>query len=79
MRNAADALPSKSCALALIVLIHRSERGARRLRQAAAAGDALLLHEQLFDRRHRRHFGLELGQLIAQQIETRFAVLGGGV
>ena len=60
-----------------VILVDRSERQPRRFREAAASGDALLLDEDLLDRRHRRHFGLQFGELIAQQIETCFAVLRG--
>ena len=52
--------------------------GASRCRQSAAAGDALLIDEELFDRGHRGDLGLEFGELIAQQIEARVAILGGG-
>ena len=76
-RNAVRAFASKIVRIGAVILVDGGERGPRRFREAAAPGDALLLHEQLFDRRHRGHFGLQLGELIAQQVETRFAVLRG--
>ncbi len=60
-----------------VSFVDGGQRGPRRFREAAAPGDALLLDEQLFDRRHRRDLGLEFSELIAQQIEARFAVLRG--
>ena len=54
--------------------VDSGERGAGRDAQAAARGDAFLIGEQLLDLRRRRHFGFELAQLIAQQVQPRIAV-----
>ncbi len=45
---------------------------ARRPRPATRFG-----RRRVLDLRHRRHFGLEFAQLVAQQVEARIAVLGG--
>src|ERR1700721_3703994 len=60
-------------------LVGGGQRGARRRRQPAAAGNALLLDEQLFDGGHGGDLRLEFGELIAQEIEARAAILGGGL
>ena len=58
--------------------VYGRQCGASRLRDTAAARDALAVDEELFDCIRRGDLRVQLGQLIAQQIEARLPILGGG-
>ena len=59
-----------------LLVVHGVERGARRLSEPPSAGDALLFGEQRLDIGGGGDLALELGELVAQQLEPRLAVLG---
>ena len=60
-----------------VCLVDRVQRGLRGGLKTAASRDALLFDKDFLDRRDGADLGLQLPQLIAQQIEARFAVCGG--
>ena len=60
-----------------LLVVYRIERTARRLSESPATGNALLLREQRLDVGGGGDLGLELGELVTQQVEPRVAVLRG--
>ena len=59
----------------VVVFVDGRERRARRGSEPASSGDALLFREELLDGAHGGDLALELGQLVAQQVEAGVAVL----